>query len=148
MFQLQKLFSLFSVTCPIKTRKAQTVPYNALCFHLWDFLSPNECLALWQCQQLNMSVCHASSVVDMLDAQVCPATVENHASYLPVFMMLHIFQTPSPTGSGFQLMQHTSRTKIKTHFILQHITHINQNNFILQSLLWFQLIRHTYGIHS
>ena len=114
-----KLLSLISVTRPMDTRKAHTVPYN-LCHHLWDYLAssvhdllcnpvgpgqfcapPSECLALWQCQQLNVSVHHASSVVDMLGAQVCPATVESHAPYLPVFMVLHILQTPSPAGSGF-----------------------------------------------
>ena len=72
-------------------------PYNDLCHHLWDSLAPSEFLALWQCQQLNMSVCHASSVVNMLGAQVGPATAESHAPYLSVFMVLHILQTPSPT---------------------------------------------------
>ena len=64
-------------------------PYNELCHHLWDSLAPSvhtllcnpvgprqfcectsECLVLWQRQQLNMSVRHASSVVDMLGAKV------------------------------------------------------------------------------
>ena len=117
-----KLLPLITVTCPMNTRKAHTVPYNELRRHLWDSLAPSvhtllcnpagprqfcalpsECLALWQCQQLNVSVCHTSAVVDMLGAQVniCPATVESHALYLPVFMILHILQTPSPTGNGF-----------------------------------------------
>ena len=71
-----KLLSLISVICPMDTRKAHTVPYNAL-YHLWDSLAPSvhtllcnpvgagqfcalpsECLALWQCQQLNVSVHH------------------------------------------------------------------------------------------
>ena len=103
-----KLLPLISVTCPMDTRKALTVPYNELCHHLWDSLAPSECLALWQCQQLNVSVCHTSSVMDMLGAQVniCPATVESHAPYLPDFMVLHILHTPSPNGSGFSLVQH------------------------------------------
>ena len=61
-----KLLSLISVTCPMDTRKAHTVPYNKLCHHLWDFLAPSvhrllcntvgpaqfcalpsECLSLW-----------------------------------------------------------------------------------------------------
>ncbi len=115
-----KLLSLIIVTCPMNTRKAHTVPHKELCHHLWDSLAPNvhkllcnpigpgqfcalpsQCLALWQCQQLNISVSHASSVVDMLGTQVCPATVESHAPYLHVFMVLHILQTPSPTGRGF-----------------------------------------------
>ena len=78
------------------TRKAHTVPYNSVS-------APSECLALWQRQQLNMSVRHASSVVDMLGANV-----ERHALYLPVFIVLHIIHTPSPTGAT-------------------HITHKNQN---------------------
>ncbi len=115
-----KLLSLINATCPVDIRKAHTVPYNELCHHLWDSLAPSvytllcnpvrprqfcalpsQCLALWQFQQLNMSVCHASSEVDTLGAQICPATVESHAPYLPVFMILHTLQTPSPTGSGF-----------------------------------------------
>jgi len=83
-----KLLSLISVTCPKHTRKAYTVPYNELCHHLLDSLAPsvytllynpvgprqfcalpNECLALWQSQQLDVSVCHASAV-DMLGAHV------------------------------------------------------------------------------
>ncbi len=115
-----KLLSLISVTCPMDTRKAHTVPYSELCHHLCDSLAPSvhtllcnpvgpgqfcalpsQCLALLQWQQLNMSVCHTSSVVNMLGAQVCPANVESHALYLPVFMVLHILQKPSPTGSGF-----------------------------------------------
>jgi len=84
-----KLLSLISVTCPKDTRKAHTVPYNELCHHLWDSLAPSmytllcnpvgprqfcpppsECLALWQSQQLDVSLCHASSAVEMLGAQV------------------------------------------------------------------------------
>jgi len=84
-----KLLSLISVTCQMVIRKAQTVPYNEICHHLWDSLAPSvhtllcnpvsprqfcalpsECLALWQHQQLNVSVHHTSSVVDMLGAQV------------------------------------------------------------------------------
>ena len=121
-----KLLSLISVTCPKVIRKAHTVPYNKMCHHLWDSLAPSvhtllcnpvdpgqfcaqpsECLALWQCQQLNMSVRHTSSEVDRLRAQVItcphlschcwkPCTVS-----MPVFMVLHILHTPSPTGSGF-----------------------------------------------
>ncbi len=115
-----KLLSLITVTYPMNTRKAHTVPYNELRHHLWDSLAPSVhtllcnpvgprqfcalpfwCLALLQCQWRNMSVGHTSSVVDMLGVQVCPATVEGHALYLPVFMILHILQTPSPTGNGF-----------------------------------------------
>jgi len=61
-----KLLSLISVTCPMDTRKAHAVPYNELCYRLWDSLAPSvhtllcnpvgpgqfcalpsECLALW-----------------------------------------------------------------------------------------------------
>jgi len=85
-----KVPSLIGVTYPMDTRKAHTVPYNELCHHLWDSLAPSlhtffcnpvgprqfcalprECLALWQCQQLNVSVCHAP--------------------YLPVCMVLQIY---------------------------------------------------------
>ena len=65
-------------------------PYNELCHHLWDSLAPSvhtllcnlvgsgqfcalpsESLALWQHQQLNMSVHHASSVLPLLKAMHC-----------------------------------------------------------------------------
>jgi hypothetical protein len=64
-------------------------PYNEICYHVLDSLSPSkhtllcnpvgsrqfcalhsECLALWQLRQLNTSVRHTSSVVDMPGAQV------------------------------------------------------------------------------
>jgi hypothetical protein len=101
-----------------------TVPYSELCHHLWDSLAPSvhtllyttagprqfcalpsECLALLQCQHLNLFVCQTSPVVDMLSAQVTtrqhlPATVESHALYMPVFVL----HTPSPTGSGSSLV--------------------------------------------
>ena len=83
------LLSLISVTCPMDTRKAHTDPHNELCHHLCDSLAPSvhtflcnpvgpvqfcalpsEYLALWQCQQMNVSVRHASYVVDLLGAQV------------------------------------------------------------------------------
>jgi hypothetical protein len=68
-----------------------------------------------------MSVCHASSVVDMLGAQVniCPATVESHVPYLPVFMVLHILHTPSLTGATYitHKNQNTLRTS-KTAMVL------------------------------
>jgi len=154
-----KLLSLISVTCPKDTRKAHTVPYNELCHHLWDSLAPSvyiflcnpaghrqfcalpsECLALWKSQQLNMSVCHASSAVDMLGAQV---TTHQHLSChcwkpctisIPVFMILHILHIPSPTGAT-------------------HITHKNQNTLHTSKSAMVpkdhpSSIRHTYVIHS
>ena len=138
-----KLLSLISVTCPKHTRKAYTVPYNELCHHLLDSLAPsvytllynpvgprqfcalpNECLALWQSQQLDVSVCHASAV-DMLGAHV--TTCQHLSCYcwkpctipMPVFMVLHILHTPAPTGAT-------------------HITHKNQNTLHSSSLPWFR----------
>jgi hypothetical protein len=141
MFRFQN-FYLINVAYPMHTRKAHMVSYNELCHHLWDFLAssmrthicnpvgpgqfcalPSECLTLWQLQQLNVFVLHASSVVDhaWCPVNLCLATVENHAPYLPVFMVLHILHTTSPTDSGFSLVQHTSHTKIKTHSILRSL---------------------------
>jgi len=98
-----KLPSLISVTCPMDTRKAHTVPYNEFCHHLWDSLAPSvhtllcnpvgpgqfcalpsERPALWQRQQLNMSVHHTSSVVDIRGAQV---TTCQHV--LPLLKAMH-----------------------------------------------------------
>ena len=128
----------------METRKAHSVPYNELCHHLWDSLAPSlhtllcnavgpgqfcaltsECLAM-SISSCNMSVHHTSSLVGMLHARslpvnICPAIVESHAPYLPIFMVLHILHTPSPTGCGFLLVQHTSHTKIKTHSLLQSL---------------------------
>ena len=67
--------------------------------------------------KLNVSVRHASSVVDMPGDNISPATFESHAPYLPVFTVLHILHTPSPTGAT-------------------HITH--KTHFVLQSLPWFR----------
>ena len=143
-----KLLTLISVKCPMDTRMAHKMSFVIICGILWHpvlyttvgpghFCAlPSECLALLQCQQLNMFVCWTSSVVDMLSAQsTCqhlPPTVESHYPYLPVFVALHILHTPSPTGSGFSLVQHTSHTKIKMHFILQNLP-------------WFQQTIHLYS---
>ena len=105
-------------------------PYNELC-HMWDSLVPSvhtllcnpvgprkfcalpsECLALWQ-HQLNVSVRHTPSAVDILGANICLATVESRAPYLPVFTAFHVLHTPSSTGSGFSLVQHTSYFKVR-----------------------------------
>ena len=75
---------------------------------------PSECLALWQHQQLNMSVHHEYLVPRSLPVNISPATVESDALYVSVFMVLHILHTRSSPSSGFSLVQHTSHTKIKT----------------------------------
>ena len=88
---------------------------------------PSECLALWQCQQLNVSVCHASSVVSMFGAQVTtcqclscycwkPCTIS------PVFMVLYILHTPSPNGSGFHWCNthHTQKSKHTSYLKVCH----------------------------
>ena len=36
-----KLLSMISVPCQMDTRKAYTVPYNEVCHHLWDSLTPS-----------------------------------------------------------------------------------------------------------
>ena len=130
-------------------RKAHTVPYNELCHHLWDSSAPSvhtqlynpvgpgqfcalpsECLALWQRKQLNVSVRHASPVVDILGAQV---TTCQHkfchcwkpcAISMPVFMVLHIIHTPSPPGSGVSLCytHHTQKSKHTSYFKVCHFS--------------------------
>jgi len=105
---------------------------------------PSECLALRQCQQLNVSVCHAPSVVDMLGAQIavniCHATVESQAPYLSVFMVLHVLHTLSPTVSGFSLVQHTSHTKSKhaSYFRVCHGS--GRPSIFTLTYLWYPLI--------
>ena len=96
-----KLLSFISVTCCMDTRKAHTVPYNQLiicailqhplCTHfsVIQLVRDNSLhypanVLLWQRQQLNVSVRHASPVVDMLHAQ---ATTRQHV--LPLLKAMH-----------------------------------------------------------
>jgi len=132
-----KLLSLISVTCPKDTRKAHTVPYNELCHHLWDSLAPSvhtllcnpagpgqfcalpsECLALWQvsswtCLYATHQLQWACLVPRTVLVNICPATVESHAPYLCLFSWYYTYSIHL-----HQLVQHTSHTKIRTHFIL------------------------------
>ena len=136
-------------------------PYNELCRHMWDSLAPvlhtllcnpvgpgqfcalpSDCLDLssWTCLYTMHHLQWTCSVPRSLPVNICHATVESDAPYLPVFMLLHILHTPSPTGSGF-------------HWFNTHHTHTNQNTLhtwktatVLEdhpSLIW-----HTYVIHS
>ena len=159
-----KLLSLISVICQMDTRKAHTVPYNELCHHRWDSLVPSvhtllcnpvstgkfcalpsECLALWQRQQLNVSVCHAPSVVDMLGA---PVTTCQHLS-------CHCWQ-PCTVSACFHGITHTPYTFTNWQWILTgatHITHNNQNTLHTSKSDMVPadhpyLISHIYGIHT
>ena len=81
---------------------------------------PSECLALWQRHQLNMSVCHASSVVDMLGAQL---TTCQHMS-CPCW-------NPCTTSACFHGITRTPYTVTNWQWIFTGATHI-----ILQSMSW------------
>ena len=129
-----ELLSLTSLTCP----KVHTVLYNDLCHCLWDSLAPSvhallcnpvgprqfcalpsECLALWQCQQLNMSVRHTSSVVDMLGAKV---TTCQHLS-------CHC-RKPCTISACFHGITHKPYIFTKCQWLFTgatHVTHKNQN---------------------
>jgi len=123
------------------------VPYNEH-HHAWDSLAPSvhthlcnpacpgqfcalpsECLALWQCQQLNVSVCHTSSVVDMSGAQV---TTCQHLSY-------HCWK-PGTISACFHGITYTPYTFTNWQWIFTGATHHTKikTHFILQSLPWFQ----------
>ena len=126
-----------------------TVPFNELCYHLWDSLAPSvhtllfnpvghrqfcalpsECLAPWQHQQLNVSVRQVSSVVDMLGAQV---TNWQHLS-------CHCWK-PCTISACFHGITHTPYTLINWQCIFTGTTtsHTkNKTHFILRSLPWFQ----------
>ena len=140
-----KLLPLISVTYPMDPRKALTVLYNELCHHLWDSLAPSECLALWQCQQLNTSVCHASSVVDTFGAQV---TTCQHLS-------CHCWK-PCTISACFHGITHTPYTFTKWQWIFigaTHTTYKNQNTLHTSKSAMdpedhLSLIWHTYVIHS
>jgi len=107
------------------------------------FALPSECLALWQRQQLNVSVCHASPVVDMLHAQV---TTCQHV--LPLLKAMHHiclfswYYTYSILLHQLAVDFHwcnTHHTKIKTHFILQSLPWFWKTIFNL-TYLWYPLI--------
>ncbi len=134
-----KLLSLISVTCPLNTRKAHTVNFVIICGILWhpvcthfsviQLILDNSVhypvnVCSLQCQQLNMSVHHTSSVVDMLGAQVCPATLQSHVLYLPVFVVLHILQTPSQLTVDFNWCNthHTQKSKHISYFKVCHVS--------------------------
>jgi len=134
MFQIQNHSLLISESCPMDTRNAHKVPYNELCHHLWDSLAPSvhtllynpvgpgkfcavpsECLALWQHQQLNVSVCHTSSALDMLCAQV---TTCQHLS-------CHCWK-PCTVPACFHGSTHTPYTFTNWQWIFTGATHITQ----------------------
>ena len=131
-----KLLSLISVTCPMDTRKTHTGPYSELCHHLWDSLAPSvhtllsnpvapqqfcalpsECQALWQRQQLNVSVCHTSSAVDMLGVQV---TTCQHQS-------CHCWK-PCTVSACFHGITHTPDTFTNWQWIVTGATHHTQKS--------------------
>jgi len=159
-----KLLSMISVTCPMDTRKAYTVPYNEVCHHLWDSLAPSvhtlfcnsvgpgqicalpsKCLALWQRQQLSMSVCHISSVVDMMGAQV--TTCQHLSCYC---------WKPCTMSACFHGITYTPYTFTNWQWIVTgapHIAHKNQNTLHTSKCAMVladhpSLIWHTCGIHS
>ena len=159
-----KLLTLISVTCPMDTRMAPTLPQNELCHHLWDSLAPSvhtllcttvgprqfcalpsECLAVLRCQQLNVFVRQTSSVVDMLSAQVTicqhlPATVESHALYLPVFVALHILTHLHQLAVDFHWCNthHTQKSKHTSYFKVCHGS--SRSSIFNLTYLWYPLI--------
>jgi len=142
-----KLLSFISVTCPMDTRQAHTMSFVIIFGIFWYTLLcnpagpgqfcalPSECLALWQCQQLNVSVHHASSVVDMPCAQV---TTCQHLS-------CHCWK-PCTISACFHGITHNPYTVTKWQWILTGATHIThtkiKTHFTLQSLPWFQENNH------
>jgi len=136
-----KLLSLISVTCPTDTRKAHTVPYNELYHHLWDSLAhsvhtllcnpvgpgqfcalPSKCLALSR-QQLDVSVYHASYVVDVPGAQHLACHCWKPCTVSACFHgITHTPYTFTNWQWIFTSATHITHTKIKTHFILQRLS--------------------------
>jgi len=127
---------------------------------MWDFLAssvhtllcnpvcpgqfcalPSECLALWQRQQLNVFVLHASSVVDYA---WCPGQ--------PVNLSCHCWK-PCTVSACFHGITHTSYNFTNWQWIFTGATHKNQNTLHTSksamvpadhpSLIW-----QTYGTHS
>ena len=86
-------------------------------FITWYFLVPSECLTLWHHQQLNMSVHHASSVVDMPGAQV---TACQHLS-------CHCWK-PCTVSACFHGITHTPHTFTNWQWIFTGATHITQKS--------------------
>jgi hypothetical protein len=132
---------VISVTCPKDIRKVHTVPYNELCHHLWDSLAPSvhtllcntvgprqfcalpsECPALWKCQQLNMSVRHASTVVDMFGAKVTTCQHLSCHCWKPctVPACLHGITHNPYTFTNWCYTHHTQKSKHTSYFKVCH----------------------------
>jgi len=163
MFQFQN-FSLISVTCPMDTRKAHTISHNELCHHLWDFLAysvhtllcnpvgprqfcalPSECLALWQHQQLNVVVLHASSVVDhawcpghYLSTSVPPLLKTMHRICL--FSWYYTYFIPHQLAVDFHWCNthHTQKSKHTSYFKVCHGS--GRPSIFNLTYLWYPLI--------
>jgi len=178
-----KLLSLISATCQMDTRKAHTVPYNELCHHLWNSLAPSvhtllcnpvgprqfcalpsECLALWQCQQLNVCTPHiicsghawcpghylSTSVLPLLKAShhICLFswyyTYPIHLHQLAVdFYWCNTHNTQKSKHTSYFKVCHGSRRPLQSDVLMlpTHSCTITQStcaNYMLQSAVpWY-----------
>jgi len=93
----------------------QLVPDNSVS-------APSECLALWQRQQLNMSVRHASSVVDMLGAKVTTCQHLSCHCWKPctVPACFHGITHNPYTFTNWCYTHHTQKSKHTSYFKVCH----------------------------
>ena len=94
--------------------------WHPVCTHIQLVPDNSECT-----QWLSSSLATSAAEHVCTPRIICSglATVESHALYLPVFMVLHIIHTPSPTGAT-------------------HITHKNQNTLHTSKSAIFQQTIH------
>jgi len=95
---------------------------------------PSECPALWQRKQLNMSVRHASSIVDMLCAQV---TICQHVVSLLIAMHQICLFAWYYTSSI-----HLHQLAVDFNWCNTHHTQKSKHTSYFQSLPWFRQTNH------
>ena len=137
-------------------RKTHTVPQN-LCHHLWDSLAssvhellcnpiglghfcalPSECLALWQCQQLNVSVHHAISVLPLLKAM-------HHSCLLSWYYTYSIHLHQLAVDFNWCNTHHTQKSKNTSYCKVCHGS--GRPSIFNLTYLWYPLIAVRHNLH-
>jgi len=158
MFQLQTC-PLISVTCPMDTRKAHTVPYNELCHHLWDSFGTHFThTSLWSswswtilCTSQWMSSSLATSAAERISmpCMIC----RGHAwcqHVLPLLIAMHriclfaqyyrysIHHLQLALGFYWCNTHHTQKSKHTSHFKVCHGS--GRPSIFNLTYLWYPLI--------
>ena len=152
---------MISVTCQMDIRKVHTVSYNELCHHLCDSLAPSVhtllcnsvgpgqlcALTQWlssslatsaaECVCMSLIVCSGHTWCYLSTSVLMLLKAMHHICLLSWYYIPH---TPSPTGSGFLLVQHTSHTKIKTISYFKVCHSSGKPSIFNLTYLWYPLL--------